>query len=101
MTDTEVAQESYSIGDLAQSINRSETTIRVWCREGRLPEHLRPARIGAKGWRRWSDAQVQEIKSWMVAERMFPGGGLPYYNPSASEQDAVLDKLRSGKKETS
>lgn len=89
--------EGYTIGELAQEIDRSETTIRVWCREERLPENLQPARVGPQGWRRWSAAQVEGIKKWMVAERMFPGGGLPGYNPTPSEQAAVLGRLRSSK----
>lgn len=75
----------YSISDLAEEIDRTKQTIRNWDRQGRLPERLRPMRVGPKGWRRWSPEQVEGIKQWMQDKRMFSGGGLPHYNPSEKE----------------
>lgn len=93
-----MSDATYTIGDLAEAVNRSETTIRVWCREERLPTNLRPARIGAKGWRRWTESQVEQIKQWMIDTRMFPGGGLEHYDPTPQEQADVLDRLRAAKR---
>ena len=88
------ASGRYTIKDLATAVHRSETTIRNWDRASRLPEELRPHREGDLGWRFWTEEQVAGIRVWMREARMFPGGGLPHYHPSATEVDASIDRLR-------
>jgi hypothetical protein len=95
MTVSRLEDHLYTIRDLVDELDRSETTIRNWCRSGRLPEPLRPARKGDLGWRYWTSEQVEGIREWMVEQRMFPGGGLAHYNPSPAEVEQTIGKLRN------
>lgn len=58
--------------DVAHSLGRVPHTVRVWEREGRLPEHLRPER-DERGWRYWTEEQVEGIRQWLIDENIRPG----------------------------
>jgi len=66
----------YSIGEVADELNRVAHTIRIWEYQGRLPEHLLPLR-DERGWRWWSKEQVEQLKEWIIKEDLRPGKGLP------------------------
>lgn len=84
-----------SIAGLATAIDRRPSTIRTWCRFGRLPEHLRPTRRDGDGWRFWSPEQVEGIKAWMRQEGMAPGAGLRNFDPTDEQSDDFLARLRA------
>jgi hypothetical protein len=89
--------EKIFIGGVATVVNRRVNTIRGWDRAGKLPEHLRSHRDNANGrpgWRYWTEEQVKGIVQWMHDERVFPGAGLPHFQPSAEQIDEMITNLR-------
>ena len=73
-------------------------TLRKWEHLGVLPENLRPQR-GLRGWRYWTESQVEGLKEWLKETERWPGKGLPYYNPTDEKIDqaiAMMRKPRSG-----
>lgn len=65
----------YSIGEVAEALDRVPHTIRIWEYQGRLPQHLLPQR-DERGWRWWTATQVEQLKQWIIDEQMIPGKGL-------------------------
>ena len=66
----------YSIGEVAEELDRVSHTIRIWEYHGRLPKHLLPSRDD-RGWRQWTKLQVEQLKQWVIDENLTPGKGLP------------------------
>lgn len=64
-----------SISEVAQRLGRVPHTVRVWEYDKRLPEHLLPQR-DERGWRWWTEEQVEGIKQWIKDEDIRPGKGL-------------------------
>lgn len=93
-----MAEDKIYIGELAKIIHRRPNTIRQWEREKRLPEHLQSHRPsdeeGLLGWRYWTQGQVEQIKQWMIDEKLYPGSGLVNYTPDAKQIDESIDRLR-------
>ena len=89
--------EKVYIQAVAFELNRREDTVRGWCR-GKLPADLMPRRdstsSGGLGWRYWTPEQVDGIKDWMVAQKMYPGAGLKSFSPTPEETDDLIVKLR-------
>jgi predicted site-specific integrase-resolvase len=58
----------YGVGEVAEVLGVSTSTIRQWERTGALPEDLRPVRdrIGHRRWYWW---QVESIEEWQVRGR--------------------------------
>ena len=65
----------YSIGEVADELNRVPHTIRIWIYNNRLPEHLLPQR-DERNWRWWTQEQVDGLKQWVIDEDMRPGRAL-------------------------
>lgn len=70
-----MSEKLLSIGEVAQRLDRVPHTVRVWEYSGRLPAHLMPQR-DERGWRWWTEAQVEGIKKWLIDEDIRPGKGL-------------------------
>lgn len=70
MSDTD--NKRLQIADVAHSLGRVSHTIRVWEREGRLPDDLLPQRDD-RGWRYWTPEQVEGIRQWLIDEDIRPG----------------------------
>lgn len=82
------------ISDAAQQLDRRIGTIRKWQRVGWLPEDLLPAR-DERGWRYWTQKQIDGIKEWMQVEDLRPGKGLPHnQRPDPEKVREHLRKLR-------
>lgn len=84
--------------EMAREIDRRETTIRLWEREGVLPEELRAHR-DEKGWRYWTPGQVVRIKAWMRRDGRAPGSGLRNVRPSLEQTQKMLAGLRKPRPE--
>ena len=54
--------------ELAQIVDRSIQTIRVWEYKGELPMHLRAHR-DSRGWRYWTPEQVDKIVEWIESRK--------------------------------
>lgn len=65
----------YSIGEVAEELNRVPHTLRIWEYHNRLPENLLPSR-DERGWRWWTHEQVEALKEWVITEDMRPGKSL-------------------------
>lgn len=63
-----------SIGEVALRVGRVAHTVRGWDRD-RLPAHLKSHR-DERGWRYWTEDQVDGIKEWLVENDVRPGKGL-------------------------
>ena len=74
-------------------------TLRKWENLGILPDHLLPAR-GHRGWRYWTESQVEGLKEWVEETERWPGKGLPFYNPSQAKRDQAIDMMRHPRHET-
>lgn len=70
-----MTERLYSIGEVAEELNRVPHTLRIWEYHNRLPKELLPSR-DERGWRWWSEAQLQALKQWVIDEDMRPGKGL-------------------------
>lgn len=67
------------ISEVARRLNRVPHTVRQWSRDKRLPKELEPFR-DEKGWRYWTEEQVEALKVWIQEEDLTPGKGLSFYN---------------------
>jgi len=67
--------KEYTISEVARSVNRSEHTVRLWDFYKKLPEELRPKR-NERGWRIWSEDQIEGIKKWLIDSDIRPGKSL-------------------------
>jgi hypothetical protein len=81
------------IREAAELLNRRPPTIRDWERRGVLPARLRSKR-NDRGWRFWTEPQIEGIKAWMQKNDMRPGKGLPHYKPTAEEVAKHLEGQR-------
>lgn len=82
------------IRELAELVNRRIDTVRKWDRN-HLPKKLQSRRDGTgRNWRYWTPAQVKGIFEWIERTDRRPGKGLPHWNPSEDEIDALLERLR-------
>ena len=86
--------------ELSKLVDRMPSTIRGWERDGVLPAELMPKRDnwGPYGRRRWTKAQVQGIIEWMKSSRRFPGGGLPWYEPTETQVEEQVHRMRTAKR---
>lgn len=84
--------------ELAELIDRRMNTIRLWERDGSLPEELRAQR-DERDWRYWTPAQVQRIKAWMKREGRAPGIGLRNVTPTPEKTQQILTNLRQPRPE--
>ncbi len=87
------------IREAAESLNRRPATIRMWEREGLLPKQLRPHR-SHRGWRYWTQPQIDGLKRWMADNDMRPGKGLKHYRPTHEEVARHLEGQRRSRKNT-
>lgn len=71
----------YSIGEVADILDRVPHTIRIWQYKGILPDELQPQR-DERGWRWWTEEQVEGLKRWVVESDLRPGKGLDTVNKS-------------------
>jgi hypothetical protein len=71
----QVAEKVYRVSEVARMLDRVPHTIRMWEYHDRLPAHLRSSR-DERGWRIWTEAQVDGLKRWIVDEDMRPGKAL-------------------------
>jgi len=65
----------YSIGEVADELNRVSHTIRIWLYRGIVPKHLIPQR-DERNWRWWTREQVEGLKEWVITSDLRPGKGL-------------------------
>lgn len=65
----------YTIGEVADELDRVPHTIRIWMYQGRLPDELLPQR-DERNWRYWTEEQLNGLKEWVVEQDMRPGKGL-------------------------
>jgi len=65
----------YTIGEVADELDRVPHTIRIWIYQKRLPDELLPQR-DERNWRYWTDEQLDGLKKWVVEQDMRPGKGL-------------------------
>lgn len=84
--------------ELADQIDRRMNTIRLWERDGVLPEDLLPHR-DERQWRYWTPQQVKRIKAWMKREGRAPGIGLRNVTPSPEKTQQILSSLRQPRPE--
>ena len=85
------------ITEVAELINRRPHTIRDWERKGVLPDSLKSNR-SSRGWRYWTNQQIQGIKEWMKEEDMRPGKGLPHYKPTDKQIELHILRQRRPRK---
>lgn len=65
----------YTIGEVADELDRVPHTIRIWMYQNRLPKELLPQR-DERNWRYWTEEQLEGLKKWVVQMDMRPGKGL-------------------------
>ena len=58
-----------------------------------MPKGLQSKRDD-KGWRYWSEGQVEKLQEWMVKKGMAPGKGLSAFKPDEQQVQGMLDQLR-------
>lgn len=68
-------EKYYRVSEVARELNRVPHTLRMWEYHGRLPRHLIPKR-DARGWRIWTESQIEGLKQWVVDNDMRPGKAL-------------------------
>jgi hypothetical protein len=85
------------IVEVAEQVNRKPATIRAWERSGMLPDELKPSRSD-RGWRYWTQDQVDKMKQWIVDEDLRPGKGLKHYHPDAETLQGHLEGQRRPRK---
>lgn len=79
-----MSDKELHIAEVAAALDRVPHTLRVWEYQKRLPKHLLPGR-DARGWRIWTEKQLEELKQWMVDEDMYPG---KHFRKMAQERNA-------------
>lgn len=72
------------MSEACELVGRKPATLRDWERRGVLPRKLRSKR-SARGWRYWTEDQIEGIRQWMRDNDMRPGKGLPHYNPDPEQ----------------
>lgn len=77
-------ERQVGIKEAAELLNRQPATLRHWERSGQLPAELMPSR-DARGWRYWTESQVDAIATWMRDTDRRPGKGLPHYKPTDAQ----------------
>lgn len=87
------AERHVYIREVAEILNRRMATLRKWEQLGILPEDLRPQR-GERGWRYWTESQVEGLKGWIKETERWPGKGLPYYNPTDEKIGQSIKMMR-------
>lgn len=81
------------VGEAAARLDRRPATLRQWCRDGVLPRKLMPRR-NEKGWRYWTEEQLEGIARWMRRTDRRPGKGLKHYSPDPERLKGHLEGLR-------
>lgn len=81
------------IREAAELLNRRMATLRKWEQLGVLPEELHPHR-GERGWRYWTNEQLDGIKKWIKETDRRPGKGLPHYDPTEAELERAIAAMR-------
>ena len=66
-------KKTYTVGELAEEVNRSTHTVRLWDTYKKLPLELRAHR-DETNWRFWTEEQVEGIKIWLLDIK--PGSGV-------------------------
>ncbi len=64
--------KEYTIHEVAEALGRVPHTVRMWERNNRLPGWLLTRR-NARGWRVWTEEQVEGLKQWIIDADMRPG----------------------------
>jgi hypothetical protein len=91
-------QRKVYIREAAEILNRRPDTLRRLDRTV-LPKKLRSKRDPKmRNWRYWTPKQIKEIADWFQKTDRRPGKGLPHWNPSEKEVEALLDRLRGPRK---
>jgi hypothetical protein len=90
---SEEGERHVYIREAAEILGRRMATLRKWELLGVLPEHLRPQR-GHRGWRYWTESQVEGLKEWLKETERWPGKGLPYYNPTDAKVNEAVENMR-------
>lgn len=67
-----MSEKLLRISEAAKRLDRVAHTLRLWEYQERLPDRLMPSR-DSRGWRVYTEAQVDELKQWMIDEDMRPG----------------------------
>ena len=67
-----MSEKRYKIIDAAHAVGRVQHTLRVWEKTEKLPEHLR-AKRDERGWRYWTQDQIDGINKWIDDEDIRPG----------------------------
>ena len=88
----EVERHVY-IREAAEILDRRMATLRKWEQLGILPDDLYPHR-GERGWRYWTESQIEGLKDWLRETERWPGKGLPYYNPTEEKIEEALKTMR-------
>jgi DNA-binding transcriptional MerR regulator len=70
-----MSERLYTIGEVADELDRVPHTIRIWMYQNRLPNELLPQR-DERNWRYWTEAQLDGLKQWVIDQDMRPGKGL-------------------------
>ena len=81
------------ISEAAEALDRREHTLRIWEYKAMLPQHLRAHR-DERGWRYWTQDQVEEIARWLVEQDIRPGKGLKGYRPTPEQLAEHRQKMR-------
>lgn len=85
--------ERIYIREAAEALNRRMATLRKWEQLGILPPQLMPHR-GQRGWRYWTQEQIEGIRDWLRDTDRRPGKGLPHYNPTEQQLDKAIKAMR-------
>lgn len=93
-----VEERRVYIREAAELLDRRIATLRHWDREDILPVDLRPER-GTRGWRYWTESQVERIRDWMKDTDRRPGRNLsPNYGPDHPHNERQLKRMRGPRK---
>lgn len=66
-----------NISEVAVRIGRVSHTIRLYEKRPDFPDELK-SRRDERGWRWWTEDQVEGIKQWIVDNDIRPGKGLGF-----------------------
>lgn len=89
----EKPDEKIYIREAAEALNRKMGTLRKWDQSGILPSDLVPQR-GSRGWRYWTEEQVEGLQEWLRDTDRRPGKALPHYNPTEVQLDKAIRAMR-------
>lgn len=83
------------IKEAAERLDRRMGTLRKWDVEKALPIELRPRR-GKKGWRYWTDDQIEKILKWIEDTDRRPGKALaPLSDPTKVTPEQVRKQIHA------